>query len=132
MALQNYILGPVPIPILLRRLQIRTVVAVQVGEYPVMILQPAMTVYRGLVLLDGREGAGGRTLGPERAGGEIGERGRRRSGRSRYHDCRWPNGCWGVRRGEGRAKVRLRLESAGEAAMIIHLCAAADWRTSGT
>jgi hypothetical protein len=72
-------------------------VAVQVREYPILVLQPAVMMYRGLVLVDGREGAGGRALSPEGAGREIGDGGRWGSGRSRYHGCSWPNGCESVR-----------------------------------
>lgn len=87
MALQNNILGPVPIAIFHRRLQIRPMVPVEVCEYPILVLQTAMTMYRGSVLLDGREGTQSVPLGSDGAGGKIGEGGRRRgSRRSRYHD----------------------------------------------
>lgn len=84
MTLQNNILGPIPIPILHRRLQIRSMVTVKVCEYPILVLQTAMTMYRGSVLLDGRERTDSGALGSDGAGGEVGEGGRR-SRRSRYH-----------------------------------------------
>ena len=87
MALQNNILSPVPITIFHRRLQIRPMVPVEVCEYPILVLQTAMTMYRGSVLLDGREGTQSVPLGSDGAGGKIGDGGRRRgSRRSRYHD----------------------------------------------
>lgn len=87
MALQNNILSPVPIAIFHRRLQIRPMVPVEVCEYPILVLQTAMTMYRGSVLLDGREGTESVPLGSDGAGGKIGDGGRRRgSRRSRYHD----------------------------------------------
>lgn len=100
MTLQNDILGPIPIAIFHRRLDISSMVTVEVGEYPILVLQTAMIVYRAMVLLNGREGAGGGGLGPEGAGGEIGEGGSGGSGRSRYHGDSWPNGCWEEGEGE--------------------------------
>ena len=85
MALENNVLSPVPIAIFHRRLNISTMMTVKVGEDPILVLQPAMMLYR--VLLNGREGASGR-LCPERAGGKIGEGGSGGRSRSRYHGDR--------------------------------------------
>lgn len=68
MTLQNNILSPVPIAIFHRGFDVSPMVTVQIGEYPILVLQAAMVVNRAMVLLNGREGAGGRGLGPERAG----------------------------------------------------------------
>lgn len=90
MTLQNDILRPVPVTILHRRLQISSMVSVEVGEDPILVLQTAIVLDRGGVVLDGREGTGGRGLGSEGAGGEGGD-GRGGSRRSRYHGEHWPN-----------------------------------------
>lgn len=68
MALQHDILGLVPVAVLHRALQIRAMVAVQVGKYPVLVLQTAI-LSLGRALLDGREGTG---LGRGEAGGRGG------------------------------------------------------------
>lgn len=40
-------------------------VSVKIRENAVLVLQTAMMVYRGGIVLDGRERAGGRSLEPE-------------------------------------------------------------------
>ena len=101
MPLQHNILRPMPITILHRRLQIRPMVTIEVGEDAVLVLQTAMVPDGGSVVLNGREGAGGRALDAERPG----EGGGRGSRRSRYHLGRAVLGrCWVPIGGGGREK----------------------------
>lgn len=86
-------------------------VPVKVRKYPILVLQTAMTMYRGSVLLDGRERTDCGALGSDGAGGEVGEGGRRRSRRSRYHGGKMtPNGLRGEEvEEEGRERLRLAM-----------------------
>ena len=106
MTLQHDILGPVPVTVLHCRLQIRTMVSVEVGENAVLVLESAM-VPHGRSLLHGREGAGGRPLGAEGAGGELGEGGSRGSRRSRYHDDGLKQCVEGIKRSWRKGKGEL-------------------------
>lgn len=56
MAFQYYVLGPVPIPNLLRTLQIRSLPAVQVLEYPILVFETSILPLLGLSFLYGGVG----------------------------------------------------------------------------
>lgn len=107
MALQDHILCPVPVTILHCRLEICAMVSVKVGEDAVLVLESAI-VLDGRSLLHGREGAGGRSLGAEGAGREVGEGGSGGSRRSGYHDggltAVWCRGSSGHGKREGGAR----------------------------
>ena len=91
MALVQNSLGVVPITVLHRTLQIRTMVSVQVGEYPILVLQTTINPLRritnrgeALLLLGGLGGRGeasGGGGGREDAVGEVAQRGLRCGGR---------------------------------------------------
>lgn len=53
MTLGQNVLRPMPVAILLRTLQIRTVVTIQVGEYSVLILQTSILSLGWCTLLHG-------------------------------------------------------------------------------
>lgn len=58
MTLKNHFLGLVPIAILHRRLEIGTMVTVQIRENAVLILQSAVCLLRGSSILNGGERSG--------------------------------------------------------------------------
>lgn len=98
MALQDDLLRLVPVSILHSRLEVRSVVPVQIGKDAVLVPQTAIVFLGRSAILDGckgagRTGSGGR--GREGAGGEVSERGSRGGHRSRYHlgrDAQWSEG----------------------------------------
>lgn len=68
MTLENHLLRLVPIAILHRRLEIGTMVTIQIRENTVLVLQSAICLLRGSSILNGGEGAGCRSSGQEGSG----------------------------------------------------------------
>lgn len=108
MALQDNILGAVPVAILHCRLQIRAMVSVKVGENAVLVLQTSVMPNRVGVILDGRERTGSLALDSDGTGGEGGKGGSRGSGRSRYHVDGWRRAQLAAMGGRMRGKERRR------------------------
>jgi hypothetical protein len=68
-------------------------VSVKVGEDPILVLKSAIVLH-GRRLRHRCEGAGGRPLGAEGAGREVGEGGGGGSRRSGYHDDGGGDNAW--------------------------------------